>query len=123
MSEPYVYRNAPGKPIYVAHDDAALFQKGFLPEEMQKQQRDAHITEQQRRRLAIGQRLAFVVKLAMNERFALEEALTAQGMAEFSSALYSLEWKELRDELDVQLWERRKRGYWKNLWLAVKGQL
>jgi len=97
-----------------------LFKPAFATEELYKIMQQTNLTEQAKRRRDVWQRLTLVLRLAMNERFALEEALTEQGMHEFSNALYSFEWKSMRDALDAEIAKRQQRGYWANVWCALR---
>lgn len=97
--------------------DKKLFQEGFRPRELQEILRKHNQTEQARRRAHLGASVASLMKRCVNERIALEEMLTEQGMKEFSLALYSFDWKRMSDDL-----VRRRKSYWRNLWAAIIGR-
>lgn len=101
--------------------DKELFLGDDIPS-LKAKLRNMQITEEERRRAKLFLDLANLIKRFINERVALEERLSARGMAEFSAAIYSLQWDEMYYGELARQEARRALGYWKRLWLALRGK-
>lgn len=77
-------------------------------------------TEQEARRQRLYTQLAALCKLFQNERTALEDMLTEQGILDMSGSLYALDWYKLWKAAEETRAAWRSRGYWKRLWDALR---
>jgi hypothetical protein len=98
--------------------DSIFFKKGVTIEELQRNFRAAGS-----RRARILCEMASLTKRMINEGVAFEELLSEKGLLNVSAAVYALEWAELYYKAEDRRRELQKRGYWKNLWLALLGRL
>tara|TARA_R110000868_G_scaffold312023_2_gene572972 strand:- start:92 stop:433 length:342 start_codon:yes stop_codon:yes gene_type:complete len=102
--------------------DEDLFRDPNLIATLQFHLRGSDTNPVEARKAAIKGQLIAVLKRCLNERIALEEFLSENGLIEFSAGVYAIDWAQLYYSTVERELAFRKRPLWQRLWAALRGR-